>query len=513
MKSKKKIIIFSIVVAVIAVIMLFSAVYFLTDIFKTPKQLFFKYLGKQIPMETSLDYNDMLETIEKTKNKSYDSNMNLKLNVESKGINYLTNSSSDEYEFINKMDYRLEQTVNPNENKSYNKLNIGYDGKGLGTVELVQNNDIYALKSDYIYGDKYIAIENNNLKEFMKKIGLDSDIIEAMPDKIEQIDMYDLLYISEKDQKSIKETYLKFIDKNIKNSNIKIENNAEITINGENKRATKYTLTLNEKEMLNIAINFMNTLKSDEITLDIIVDKYNKCVNNSFTEINRNSYKNNKDLTITKEELIEDIEDTIEKLRNELDNASESSSISISVYQNRGKTCRTEFLSKEDKIIIDNYIADGKNYIEMIIPTEKVSSYSSRTYKRQKTKVQNKIKIEYTLDEQTDKTVLNGKIRITEETEEKAKVKFNIEAKGKNKSDKNELNMEISIENDDIAVGAKLENSLEFKNNVDIEELDNNNIIKLNDMNNDEITNIMKDISNNFQTKMKNVVKELGLED
>ena len=99
--SKKKMIIIVATVIVVALIAVMFILYFATDMFKTPKQLFFKYLGKEMDFD---GYEQVLKGLETDKNKSYVSNANLKVNVESI-------DNEEIYDMINKMELNLEQSV------------------------------------------------------------------------------------------------------------------------------------------------------------------------------------------------------------------------------------------------------------------------------------------------------------------------------------------------------------------------------------------------------------------
>lgn len=513
MKSKKKIIIISAIASVVVVVAALVVLYFTTDIFKTPKQLFFKYMGRELKGETNINYNDMLEELKTSKEKSYTSNSNLKLEIDAEDDN-------EAYDIVNNLDLNLEQSVQPKENKSYNKVNLEYDEKELATIELVQNGDTYALKSDYIDEDKYIAIENNNLKDFLKKMGADEDIIEAIPDKITTLDLYELLYVSKEDQKTIMETYKKFIDENISDDNFKVNNKVDITINGENKKTTQYTLTLNEKEAVTIAINFMNTLKQDEVTLNLVIDKYNKYIENTVAGISMMSTKNalknssslfdDEDITMTKEKLTKYIDEAIEELEDEKEDASEDSTMIISLYQAKGKVCRTELTVEDKKIItIDQYKSNDRNYIEIIVPTEK-TLYT----KRRRETIENKVIIDYTTKKQNEENNIEGNIKVIEDSEEQGNFKFNITEKGKIGKGVNETNIELSATVEENTVKVKLNNKTECKDDIEIIELSDNkdNVVTLNEMSKTEISELFEKITTNFQTKLYEKIQDIGLD-
>lgn len=518
MKSKKKTIIISIIAVIIVGIIAFASIYLATDIFKTPKQLFLKYMSKQVASENQMSYTALLEKMESNKNKSYTLNSDIALNIESDEDSFSTRKTEEAYEIINKIKFKMEQTVNPKENNSYSKLNAEYDGKEMATIELVQNSDKYAIKSDYIDEDKYIALENKNLKEFFKKLGVDDEELEAIPDQITTIDLYEFLYISKEDQKSIVNTYKKFLNENITDDKFKVSKNENITINNKETATTKYELELSEKDIMNIMNNFFETLKKDDTTLNLIVDKYNKYVEESFASIGMKSYQktnsivngDSEEITLTKEKLLEYIEELSEDIKDEIEDASESSMIKIAVYQSKGKVYRTEITKDEDRVIaVDYYENDGRNYIEFTVPTAKRSSYSR--YNRKNVKVDNKIIIDYVLKKEKDETNIEGNIKVIQDTEE-AISKFNITTKGEFGKGINETNMELSSTVEGNTIKLNLNNTIEYKNDVEIINLNDNadNVITLNDMSKEEMSKLFGDIAKKFQQKVTKKAEELG---
>ena len=508
--SKNKKIIVSIISVIVVLITALIVAYFTTDLLKTPKQLFFKYLGKQVDVKS---YEQLLKGLETDKTKSYTSNTNLKINIEAE-------DEEEIYNTINKMNLNLEQSVNPKENAVYDKLNLKYDDKDLATLELVQNDKLYAAKSEYLDGDKYVAIENKDLKSFLRNMGVDDEIIENVPDQITDLDLYELLYISKKDQKSIMKTYKKFIDENISKDKFKVNNKVDITLNGENKKATQYKLTLNEKEVIDIAINFMNTLKQDDVTLDLIIEKYNKCMEDTITGISMyqtkeklSSYglesKNNGEKTLTKEKLKEYIDEEIEEIEDEKEDAKEDSTIDISLYKIKEKICRMEIIKDKKSIKVDKYESNGRNYIETVASRNK---YSYNKGRRETVKTEDKVIVDYTLKKQNNEMNIEGNIKSLEDSEEEGNFKFNINQKGKVYNENSETNIEISSTIEENTIKVNLNNKKEYRN-IDIIKLSDNkdNMSLLNEMTKEDIETLFEKISKNFQTKLNNKINELGL--
>ena len=63
MKSKKKVIGILFIIVLIAAIAGFAYLYFFTDMFKTPEEMFYKYLEKISKNESDYSYQTMLEDL------------------------------------------------------------------------------------------------------------------------------------------------------------------------------------------------------------------------------------------------------------------------------------------------------------------------------------------------------------------------------------------------------------------------------------------------------------------
>ena len=74
-KIKKIAIIFAIILLIGATA--FAAVYYFTDIFKTPQEAFYSYIDKAAKIDKSNSYEELLEKLKVAKEKSYKSETTL----------------------------------------------------------------------------------------------------------------------------------------------------------------------------------------------------------------------------------------------------------------------------------------------------------------------------------------------------------------------------------------------------------------------------------------------------
>lgn len=269
MKNKKILIIIPIILVILLLIGVggFAFAYFATDIFKSPKNLFLKYAGKSFETAKDFDYDKFLEDYKSTSEKSYKSDG--EINVE---IHTDEDESKEVAEFINKTKLNYNLSSIPKEEKSYLTMRASYDNKEIVKFEGLANNNNYGLKCTDLY-DKYVYIENNNLKELARKFGINSS---SFPDKLEKIDIYDLLYVSKDTRNKIKDTYLNLLNEKLDKKNFTVAKNVDTTVNGELFKTNSYSLELTESETYDILISILETLKIDDTTLDLIIEKAEK---------------------------------------------------------------------------------------------------------------------------------------------------------------------------------------------------------------------------------------------
>ena len=470
MKSKKGLIA-AIVVAIIIILALAGGlIYAKTDLFKPADKLFYKYL---LGEKTEFDYDEFLEEVKNAEEKEYSSNGEINANIDMQSISaYERNNLNN----INKFKIEFEQKNKPKENKMSSNIKLSYDNKDVVEANLVKNSDIYGIQSDIMH-DKYIVVENNNLKELAKKLGMDE---ENIPDKFEQVEAYDLLYVSKEDRKEIVDKYKQVVNNKIGKDKYTAEKNVETEINGEKVKTNTYKLTITEKEVYETIKSILETAKDDEKTQELIISKYEM--------INKN-VQNSEELT--KDNIKDYIDDLISDVDRELKYASEDS-MDIIVYVNKGKTVKIEAKENEDTISAEFFEKDNKNNIVISIEDYKLN-------------------IEYELKEESNNKNLKGTITILSDNEEQGKIDYEIAIKGTIGKGKNEITAKFNIEPDEDKIELNIKENVNYDEKVTIEDLDSDKIVKLNDMSEDEIKDLFMEVYKKVQTDLPKVLEETGI--
>lgn len=338
MKSnKKKIIIISIISTILVLAIVLVGMYFFTDIFKSNQTLFYEYAMQDLNATSLLSGNDYTKKIKTT---PYTAEGDIIVNVSnsSSGTESQNNPTQPIGQpAINNLKLNIKNTVdNPNQ-KEYHNLTLKYGDQDWAKVELLKANDAYGVKLDGII-NKYLAIDNNNLKEFAQKMGMQDTTY--MTNKLQSVNIEDLLYLSKEDKQSLLKTYSNTLNANLSKDKFTKQANDVITINGKEVATVSYRLTLTEKEMVNTIIKVLETAKRDELTNTILLSKLQKLG----IETDKTALANSVDkqiATLQSKEYTEDV-------------------ITITVYTSEKVTLRTEIAKGEEKLTLDYIQASDK---------------------------------------------------------------------------------------------------------------------------------------------------------
>ena len=388
MQKKNKIIIFIGVIFIILIFFLILiTIYLKTDLLKSNKQLFFKYLIE----DNQMWYSFLPEKNEDGSLKSYISTGNIDFiyeytkiqEVENDNISKILNDNFEQLKNIENLSGNLSSNVDKNNKKETHQLEILNNETKIMNFVFVRDDDKYAIKNDIL--KKYVGIQNSNINEFLKKMEIIND--ESIPSKInfENI-MHSFFEIQPEDRKHIYETYKDIFIQTLDTKKYSSEKNKLININSNEYKTDLYTLTLTKEESIDLIINILQTLKKDSITLNIICNKI-KIINpeNKNTNIN---------------ELVNQIDLYIEEIKKQEKNQTEF--LKINVYKEKNNARRIDFSIEETKQLSLEYdIKDGKenlqisqngllnqpttisyDFIDALLCTKKVKISKSQNFKK-----------------------------------------------------------------------------------------------------------------------------------
>lgn len=426
-----------IIIAVVSVLVIVAAVlailYFTTDIFDgifkkkgTPKEAFYEYLGKTASGD--MNYEQMLANLKKAQTESASAKGKMSMNIE-------FGSTLSEYneiaKVLNKMEISFDSKTDPKNINAYSSMNVKYDGKDLGTFEVITDKDTIGIKFAEMY-DKYLTLTMDEIEELLEDAGMDMPTTGSASYSMDNIDVneiVEILEISNDELTRIKDRYSKVLKDAIPEENYKSEKE-KITVSGKEINATGYSVEISDKDLVNLATKILESLKDDDDTIELIVEKANK-----ITELA------GEDTKISKSQIKSMIEYMLPSLEKTDELTGEK--IKITVYEHKDKTVRISLSMGSDAIILDSMEdgdttnmtlkvkASGREMTLMNISQTKKGDNAYTT--TLSTDIQG-LKLEITMDTESSDSKEMAKMKLYLEVPNTIKATLNVESEAKYES-------------------------------------------------------------------------------
>lgn len=321
--GKGIVLVFIIILLILALIGGGAYIYLATDLFKTPEQLFKKYMLSNIVELVQAEVKPFDEINTRSENELTEYNLNLDVDMQKL-----------EMEEMKKLDIDFKlKTDWPNKNEELEIL-VNKDESEFFKGYMALTNETFGIKVPDLH-DKYIAVENRDFKKMAKTFGLSEEYIEMIPDKIPA-------GLSKEEEEKITALATKYFNKaaeQFEETAYIAEKDITIILNQENLITDKYTLAISTKVLYTILTNTITELLDDPDFLAII----NGRIDQKQLDELKGKYKEFLD-----QKTVEDIEDQ---------------TIKISVYALDGKTVKTEIKTDEEEA----YFCIANNETESVI--------------------------------------------------------------------------------------------------------------------------------------------------
>ena len=515
MKNKKLLIILIIIITILIIsIGGFAFLFFCTDTFLSPKQLFFKYLAEPVQTSEKFDYDKLLSNFKSISEKSKisDGEISFELNTniaEAEDLSKLLNSL--------KFNYNIRQI--PKDNKLYYSFGASYDNKQITKLESLESNDSYGIKCTDLY-DKYVYIENNNLKALAKKFKINPS---AVPDSISKMNVYDLINIDKETRNKIKKQYLDVINKELDDKKFKKSKNVITSVNGENLKTTSYSLELSEAEILNLTISILETLKNDDTTLNLIIEKENILLGSTASNLSDSSSDDISTSMLSKQDLqdaIQEYIDSFSSLKEDAEKNSSTNKIKITVYKYKKHTAKIDFelSDKDDYLLLSVEITksnDSNNKITFNVDKQQLLeiNYQKTTEGKSQQKITGTATLkkdfstftaDFNFEKNRDSTKSNIKVKLPVENvlsindyfDEDIVVEVNSEFSGNLGTGINTQLEYITVTSGSNLIKLTHKNDINYTDNISIEDLNTENGFCLN-------TTPAKEIEKEFSTILR----------
>lgn len=443
-----------------------------TDIFKSPDELFYKYLYQNGSIADVFDTDLLDRYYQRIENNAYNGTGAITIKT---GMN--DDSESDTKEFDTLMNnLKLSYTTKSNlaEKKQETEATIAYNDQEQFKLSVVQDNNNYGIKSDEVVY-KYLKLKNENLRDIYTKLGVQNS--ESIPNQFNKIDYNIYKNMNAEDKAKILSTYQNVLNKGILSNHYTKQANVNLNFNGQSVVANAYSLTLTEEEISSLKISLLETLMTDELTLKYLVQ---------FLQLD-SSY------TVQIKQLIQEKIDDLK--REQIEN---NENVRITVYESNMHLLTTIVETPEANYTINNNVSETNQKVTII----KQSNDG------------NNINTTVTLERNTSDNSNSFKMEQISTTEETTTDRNAITINLNGNVDTGNLELNVKLEN---LIGNKLNeinytDKKEFSSSVDIEGLNDDNSVSLNNMTLEEINSLYKSIVERIQYLYNEKLQNIGFD-
>ena len=350
-KNSKIVNVLIILVSIVIIAASIGIIYFTTDLFKSNKILFAKYVG-QISMD-----NTLKQYQEKKNETPYSDEGTFSVNASA-------NSNSVNLENVNKFTVTYKGQVDTANSKAEQNININYSDSVKFPVNYRQVGNKIALQTDYV-GSKYIGGENDKLDK-LSTVKIDTNTAGVSTETNNQENTSTNINVDSNSINTIEKLSSLFKETPSEEDLSLVVNKIINVLNGiDNSKYSKisdstgigYKLSLSGDDLKNATIQLLQALSQDQSALDKI---------NEYLNIQESSNK----ITST------DIEKEITNITN--NENFDNQKFEATVYKKNGKTNGIDISINDNELKIEK-VANNTNNLEYDITF--TSTYNNETMK------------------------------------------------------------------------------------------------------------------------------------
>ena len=468
-KKRRLILIIIIVVILLAIAASFTIVYMKTDMFKSNKTLFMKYLGKNAEnlenMYSNIVNKNEFETLMDNNKYTIDTEVTVN-NVDNIGT---TQESTNNV--INNLKIEANGQVDRANKYDYNQLEMYKDDESIAKIEYLQNDNLYGIRFSNLF-KQFLLVDNSDLQELLANLGYTENQIQNIPNEINSDSLgISKLKFSDEEKQNLKNKYIELIENNIQDKNFSKQTNQTISIDNKSVQVNAYTLTLTKEQLNNLYLSLLQELKNDEIILGKL-DTLQSLINTGYSILNNEENINIKD-NFTKK-----IDETIDQINK---NNIGQDATNIIVYENMKSVVRTSIQTNQYIINLDWLNTNQEKYmsISKIIGEDKTDAFAIKT-----------------VDNNFEITINNS------ENEQDIKISQTKKIDGNNMN----RNFVALFEDEDSKVQANIIQEIKLTNEFsDQFQLQDGNYIILNDLDKEELNGTMNLVNNNLNDRINNL--------
>lgn len=467
-KKRRMVIGLTILFLLIIILAILLTLYFTTDMFKSNKTLFEKYLLQGMAQISNLDdethMNELNQLLENNKEQ----------NVLKGNITYEENGQKDNV--INNINLEITGQTDKKENYNYQDISLTDENEQtLYKAEYINDNNIYGLRLEGIKQFVSTDLEKSTDENNKAKIWED----------LKNINIEDYLGFSEEEKQTLQTRYFNIINNATNENSFTKQKNVTLIINEQNYTANAYIFSLTKEELNNIYIEILNQIKTDDIILKKLENLDNKI--NEYNDIMQNGKR-----AKIKEEIVNKITEKTEEIKNSNIGSDQRR---IIVYESQGKPISLGIENGESKIYINTIDEENKKFFE-IEETKETEKENSSDFIIEKNIQENNEQIIVTYNKVVDDEKIENTLDYTRKLEnDTVNVDFKLNRKIK------EFNIEVN-----------LNNVIKIVNNLDKIELDETNNVLLEDLDEDNKNNILNILNENKNSQQNRINEKITQE-
>ena len=321
-KNTKRLLIL-IIIIVIIILAGVGILVFATDIFKSDKEMFFKYMADIGDPKKGFIDEELKQYFEKKNNTPYNDEGEFSVNISS-------DNGQKKFENVNNFNISFSGQVDTANSKAAQNISLNYSNDVKFPINYKQIENKIGLQTKYV-GSKFVAIETEKLN----KLSEDLDDVESYGEMVDKLQKMEKVELTEDEKSHIKDTYITVINQQLEKD--KFSKVKESDMSG-------YKLSLTGTDLQNVLVKLLETLKNDQTTVDKL---------NEYLKIQKNSAK------ITASQ----IDDAIKSIKDDTDFSDKN--FEIAVYQKNRDVCKLVIETTEGTIAIEKKIEGNQQNIDV----------------------------------------------------------------------------------------------------------------------------------------------------
>ena len=506
------------ILILLIIVGVFGYLFFMTDTFKSKRQIFEKYLFmayEELDSEEDANLSRVLNKLEENKfsltgSGSFDCSSNSMSSEEQKTQQALNGSKieSKGYGDLSKKKFKNTYTL---KTKGTDIASVTV-GRGEYINKDLQVSDLFAITSPEVV-NAYLGVENGKINKLAEDLGNEYSYLIPSGFNYRLSSYLKLFSLKENEKENIKKTYVEYLDKAFQDSQFSKVNSVDVSIDGTVYVAKQYSLNLNKTQANSFITGLLDTLKTDSLTLNCIAQKAKLLGYNEISEISKLSQK------------LDEI--SIDLSRNPINYG-----LSIDEYVANGKLIQLNITAENKAAIViqpkneNNTKSIHINYRDLDLLQKTVNMINTTPSndsqgevldvlnpEQQTQTTSSGLFSELDLELSSMQTDSQAKFKINTKVNNDKSVNISLVLNGKSSDDKLNVNTDLTIKDkNNTKYGISYNDEIKFDSNINEETgilFDNTNTVNLSQADKEYVTGLKNALTKQIDTVKKQCVEKM----